>query len=413
MRHTTYPGAAALLAVVCLCVCEASATSLEYVPPPWHNTSSTCAADPGIRRVHGGEVMTWRGRQYLVVASQLELGMAELRATGLAPLSWSRFGVPPYGDRDVNLFNFTVCDDCRYGAAGFDVQGLVLWDSGTGSGPILGESRRWVDSGTAGALTFTYGPRQYLIARVHADCQGDALVEITGIRPEDQRLVQCVTDGAGQPYTVDGGFWLPRDPAPGDPITGHVWLLDRQLGERVHAYTVRTVAGDPWLDAIGWVFRAGWLLDHGVDVDLARRIAVSAYSDGLSVWRIDDPAAPHRLSLTPLWAGVRAWGVELRWPYVWVGAMHTLDAGSTYLWDVSDPARPLSVDPGTWDPAQPWNSYPCSGNKGGTWDPVTDTLRLSRHSVGETFQLHTNPAAIFADGFESGNTAAWTAAQGE
>ena len=411
MRHTHYPGAAALLAVACLSVCAASTTGLEYVPLPWHNTSSNCTADPAVKRVYGPTVMRWGGRDYLVGASQLNPWKAELRATGLGPLSWARLGVPAYGDRDINLFNITVCDDCRYGAAGFDVQGLVVWDWGTGTGPLWGPSHRYVDSGTAGALTFVYGGRQYLIARLSPACQGDALVEVTGVEQADMRLVECVYNGAGQPYVIDGGFWLPRDPAPGDPVTGHVWLLDRQLGERVHTYTVTTVNGDPHLTAIGWVFRAGWLLAPGVAVDQEHGVAVSAYSDGLSVWSLDDPAAPTRLSLTPLWPGARMWGVSLRWPYVWAGVTNSIDPQVTFLLDITRPEAPVMLDPGYWALSHPWNTYPCAGNGGAAW--YGDTLYLARKSVGLRHDLNIEivDPPLFVDGFESGTTAAWTAAQ--
>lgn len=400
-------------------------THLEFLPPLWHDTSGNPAADPENPRVMGPGVLHW-GDAYLVYSDGNELRRRTIRGDGsLGPYSLSHFDVPPPSDADYILFNWSLCDACRFGIAGYNSQGTVLWDSGTGASPLFGDHRRYQDAGTLGGLTFLYGGREYVVSRVPAGCQGWSVAEITGLETSNLRVVQCVTDAAGQPISVDAGFWLPRAPVIGDPLTGHVWLLDSSL-RRVHAYTVRTVAGDPWLDAIGWAINAVWIRARGIDLDLERRIAVSAYSTGMQVWDITDPVAPVLLSTTPLPLAIPAMAVALRWPYVYVGTMHTVDTGSGHLFDITHPTAPVELDPGFWTAfpppcvqgsvvppasAHPWNDYPCASNKGGVW--WGDNLYLARYSVGERFLLHTgaDPELVFADGFDDGTTAAWSAAQ--
>ena len=107
---------------------------LEFSPPVLFDTSGDPTASPDNPRSRGAEVFSWGGHQYLLHGTGNELQMFQVDDPEQpGPGRDSNFHVPPYGDRDYNLFNFSVCDNCRFGAAGFDVQGLVLWDFGTGA----------------------------------------------------------------------------------------------------------------------------------------------------------------------------------------------------------------------------------------------------------------------------------------
>ncbi len=285
----------------------------------------------------------------------------------------SNFGVPPLGDRDYNLFNFTVCDDCRSGAAGFDVQGLVLFDLGTGSLPSFVASRRFTEAGTIGAFTYSYNSQQYLVARVSPLCEENALVRFDGVEPSELGHLQCLTDLSGAAVTVDSGFWL-DDRAPGDDVVGSVYLLD-SVYRQVHMYSVRLEGGHPRLEPAGSVIHAVWILDHGVDLmdhppAPFAPFAVSAYTDGLSVWDLSDPLAPELVVSRPLPYMVAARSVEPAYPNLYVGTLHTVDNGSGHTYDISNPFDPQEFEPEFWVHQQPWNDLGYISNKGGPSPPT-------------------------------------------
>ena len=380
---------------------------LEYVPPPLFDTSWNPLPSPDNPRSRGAEVFTWGGHQYLLHATGNDLQLFNIDDPSLpsAPVD-SDFQVPPYGDRNYNLFNFSVCNDCRYGAAGYDVQGLVLWDFGTGAEPVFVDQERWVDSGSIGGFTFSYGGQQYLIGRVSPQCQGNALVTFDGIHPGDLGFVQCITDVGGVPNPVDGGFWL-DDTVPGDEVVGSVYLLDSSTRD-IHMYSVRIRGGHPSLTPEGAVIKAVWIIDHGMDLAIDPPapwppFAVSAYNDGLKVWDLSDPVSPVLIATHPLPFMVAANSVELVYPYLYVGTMGTVDLGSGHFYNLSTHGLD-EVDPDFWDPIQPWNAYPYMSNKGGAFSRDGKWLFLSRYSVLERFHV----LCVFGDGFEGGGTEAWT-----
>ena len=376
---------------------------LEFLPPPMFDTSSNPAASPANPRSRGAEVISWGGHQYLVhgIGNELELFNVDNPASPGAGFR-SGFGVPPYGDRDYNLFNFTVCDDCRYGAAGFDVQGLVLFDFGSNTTPAWAGDQRWIDSGSIGAFTFKYNNQQYLIARVSSQCQGNALVTFNGINSANLGFVQCVSDAGGVPIPVDGGFWL-DDTVAGDEVVGYVYLLDSST-RNVNMYSVRVQGGHPRLTAEGAVIKGVWILDHGFDIVENppapwAPFAVSAYNDGLKVWDLSDPTAPELIHTGTLPFMVAANSVEVEYPYLYVGTMHTPDNGSGHTYDISNPFQPQEFEPEFWYRGLGWNDYNYLSNKGGAFTPGGDYLFLTRYSVMEKFAVdcvQSAPAASYS-----------------
>jgi hypothetical protein len=377
-------------------------THLEYVPPLWHDTSDNQAADPNNPRAMGASILTWRGQPYLIYSDGNELRRRTIYGDGsLGPYSQSHFDVPPPSDQDYILMGWSQCDDCRYGIAGYNTQGTVLWDAGTGNSPLFGDSRRYQDAGTLGGLTWMYGGKQYVVSRVPTACQGWSVAEITGIEAANLRLVECVADFTGTPISVDGGFWMPES-----ATTGWVYLLDSGL-RRVHPYRVTQQGTDPHLTAFPWAINAVCIRDCGLSVAWPERMAVSAFNDGMRVWNIYNPTAPVLLSTTALPITAAGMSAEVRWPYAYVSTMAGVSTGSTHLFDLTDPAHPVEVNSGFWDSSQPWNSFNWMSNKGGTW--WGDNLYLSRYSVGERFLLTVEQPVqlIFTDGFESGDTGGW------
>jgi hypothetical protein len=378
-------------------------THLEYVPPLWHNTSGNPAADPGNPRAFGALILTWRSQPYLLWSDGNEVRKCQIHGDGsLGACSSSHFDVPPPSDQDYILMSWAVCDDCRFGLAAFNTQGTVLFDMGTGTSPLISQGVRYQDAGTLGGFTWKFSGRQYMVSRVPPGCQGWSVAEITGTAVADLRVVQCVESSTGVPIGVDGGVWMPETDA-----AGWLYLLDSSL-RRVYPYRVTQQGADPHLEAFPWAINAVCLRDCGLSVAWTERRAVSAFSDGMRVWDIGDPTAPVLLSVTSLPITAPGMSAEVRWPYAYVSTMAGVSTGSTHLFDLTDPLHPVEVDPHFWDSTQPWNAYNWMSNKGGTW--WGDHLYLARYSVGERFDLHVEAGEppLFADGFESGDTSAWS-----
>ena len=84
---------------------------------------------------------------------------------------------------------------------------------------------------------------------------------------------------------------------------------------------------------------------------------------------------------------VAANSVELAYPYLYVGTMHTVDTGSGHLYDISNPFDPQEIDPEFWYADQPWNDFDYMSNKGGAFTPDGEWLFLARYSVLERFHV--------------------------
>lgn len=383
---------------------------LEFIPPLLHDTSNNPAADPNNPRVHGAEVITFGSGRYLFYADQLEIYKREIRNDGsLSPASKSRFNIPPYGDRDLNLFNYSICSNCRYGCAGYDVQGTVLWSMGEYDSPIFGESRRYVDSSSIGCFTFLVGSQQYMVGRLSPLCQGNSIVQINGINPENLTLVQCITDAVGTPISVDAGIWMENyNKTPQDPTIGWIYLFDSSL-RRVYSYDVQDTGNGIRLQPYGWWGNFVWILDSGFSVRWVRLydpIGVGLFNGRLSIFDLSNPILPTVISTKTLQLASAAATVEISGNYVWFGVMHTVDNGSSFVFDISDPTNPVEVDQEFFSLTQPWNQYNYIGNKGAAWDG--NDLFLTRNSVLERVRLTPGQSpAIFDDGFESGDTGAW------
>jgi hypothetical protein len=380
----------AALGLLALACCESAwPTELEYVPPPLFDSSDDGSSTPFTLRSQGVALLNWEGGRWLVhnTGNDLELIDVANMENPSGRHTRSHFHTVPIGDRDFWLSNFFVCEGCRFGTAGFDSVGTVLFDLGASpSGPYFAQAHYYQDVPARGAFTFKHAGQQYLISSVRGECPDEQLTTFSGTNLEALRPLQCLSHG------VDGGF----------VVGEYLYLVDSSGG--VRCYRMLDVGTALVLEPLGRVLYGRWNRGRSVDVDGSHAVTVSG-AQGIQLWDIANPAAPVPLGVA--WnpapqAGLNT--VALSWPYLWVSSMGITDA---YTFDVSDPAHPVPVDPEFWDPAHPWNAYPYSSHIGAVW--ADDWLVLSRMSVVERVRLVQTapPEEIFQNGFESGDSIAW------
>ena len=128
------------------------------------------------------------------------------------------------------------------------------------------------------------------------------------------------------------------------------------------------------------------------------------------MWDVTDPVAPVMLSET---LGALPYGLPaLAGDVLWVGVYNATASETTY--DVSGPANPVLYRDDFWDGANAWNAHPCSTIQTGSVF-VGDYLFSGRYEVFQRFDFSdceygppVDPALIFADGFEAGDTGGWS-----
>jgi len=386
------------------------AECLTYSPPPLFNTSSNPEADPSNKRSQGITWMTFAGHRYLVHNTGNNLAAIRLDdPLNPGPTSSSNFRVPFSSDRDYQLFNFSVCDNCRFGGAWFDMDGSVLFDLGELSSPTF-SSKKYPDAGGMGGFTFKHGDQQYLIGRRWLEgCIGkDALYTIDGTHPEDLALLRCVVDSAGVPVQVLNGHYLPGSPA-------YLYLVTTAGAGKVEVYEVSGSGAGLTLTPRGSPFSATWIRGRGVDIDLSTPLgplAAVANSSGTSLWSLSNPAAPTKLAQWDPWPAYDMNSCALQYPYLWVATKPASSTGTQHTYDITDPSAPVEVAFPFWDETNPWIAIPYSTNYESVFTADAAWLFMSRYSVVlrvavDDAQCRPHPVGIFADGFETGSTEAW------
>ena len=142
--------AGALLAVLTAGPGHAQSSScFQFVGTPL-NTSDNCDATPTTKRSVGLRTFSWKGHSYLINNTQNNFEVYSIdNPQAPSRVTYSSFGVTLHTDTDQNLKQFSVCDDCRYGVAGFGVEGILLFDLGTGATPSFG-GKEFVEYRNAG-----------------------------------------------------------------------------------------------------------------------------------------------------------------------------------------------------------------------------------------------------------------------
>ncbi len=372
-----------------------------YSSPPLLDTSADPGGTPFTKRALGVKLYRYGSDQYIVYNTGNDLAIRNLNdPENPGPPHVSDFNVPPFGDRDYNLFNFDICDDGVLGIAGFDAQGTVLFSlgtPGTSQFPSFGNFTYFDESGGVGGVTFRYAGQQYLVAKnLPGGCVGaPTLWRYTAPSSSGLQVVECV-DADGQAIGIDGGYRVSN--WSGDFVV---------IADATRKGYIFEVEAGPTLRYTGtWVY-APTSTGHGFAAEAVPGLTASAFGDAylydasggldfpalVSQWT---PEAAHMVSL-----------VAVQSPYLWMSPT----AGQTYAYDVTVPGAPRPVDGDFWDGSQDWNAVPYIMNRDAVTTADGHWLFVARYSVLQRFEITRDCLLpeLFADTFESGDTSAWSA----
>jgi hypothetical protein len=394
----------------------AQPSCLRYIPPPLFDTSWNPEASPSNPRVHGVDLLQWGRHRYLVYNTGNEVALRLYNAPGNPGAVHSTAfhvvnggPVNSHGDRDYNLFDFTVCDRCPVGVAGYDAMGAVLFELELdGDGDLVTDDFAYYPQATvSGAFTFRHGAQQYMVMNGLPDTCGSAtLYAIDGILETDRQVLQCLERLGGGVMTVDGGFYIPDG---GDGFS-YVYLLDERLD--VVMYRITGTGADLRLNNLGALMRAAHM---SLDLDgpaAFPRLAITGGIWGLEIWDLQQPANPTLLAYWDPNPALSENRTAIRYPYGFATARGFNSPDATFLFDISDPINPQLLEPDFWtvDIDHPWNTYSFIANQDAVITDDADWLIFSRYSVLQTFRIPCS--LVFADDFESGDLDAWARVAG-
>jgi hypothetical protein len=390
-------------------------TTLEFfeLTEDWQ---SEAPAMPSTPRAHALQVSWWHGVPYLFMDDGNGLRIYDI-SFPLAPqlvdsITFACFDecpTAPVGDHDWMHRNFSVCDDCRYGAAQLWLAGTVLFDLGTGSQPAFTAIEHYdVDSADVeGIFTFSHLDQQFLVATDHpggcgsgsADPQA-TLFKLDGISGADLTNLQCLETDPGDSFHVQNGLYLPGS-------TGtYVYLLESTTYD-VDIYGISGAGDTLQLSYVAQPFKAYSRQGSAIRADLDSDMLVTSIPSGSPViYDISDPGTPAALSSPGAFdaylGGAQVSRVAISSSLVWFGVPVDSEA---FTFDITDPSNPVPFYQSFWDPANPWNSYDYLGNYDAVLSPDGSALYLARHSVLEVISTG---ISVFFDDFESGDTSKWS-----
>jgi MYXO-CTERM domain-containing protein len=387
---------------------------LSVHPELLFDTSSDCDARPNNPKVYGLKVIAWQGHDYLLANNGNGLQMWNIDdPTSPQPhgtVWWCTVNSTPlfpHGDLDHNLYNFTVCDDCRFGSANFSNAGSVLFDLGTGATPVLSTTgqycRGYPDIDARGSFTFRHNGQQYLIMTDDIDvCQGDAALYLFDtIEKEQLTFLQCVTDAQGNAFLAYGGFYVPHSDIQ-EPEIAYLYIFDQM--KRGHILEANGSSTSLTLSYLSQPLLGAYIRGEGVALDRDHDLAVTSSNLGTTLYDISTPDQPTEITSVPNSVSMNL--ASIAYPYLWVGTTASVDART---FDISDPNNPVELDPDFWDPSQTWNSqYDCTFNQDSAFSRDGDVLFLSRHSVLQAISFHacaTDPdAGVFDASVDAGSS---------
>ncbi len=372
-----------LIAIGTIIIIWAAALSsgqcLEFTPPLMFDTSGNSSAHPANPRIHGISQMEWKGKNYLI--GNIGNRMSRWDITDPAnPGTQSRGPIFawPTGDRDYTLFNFGLCDDCKYGIVGAEANGTIIWSWGTSSVPLFSTFNHYVDWGNVGAATYMSGSDQYIVVNnLPNKCSGGKAGVFRIDSLTSQPRVQCLSNTTGGAFIVHGGL----------VIGEYLYLVDANMVVRIYH-----INGSQ-LDYHSEPIHAFWV--HGRGIRVSEDRLVTATPLGTWVYDVSDPAAPVELA-------------EMTMPIGYANVAGISDFGiltaskgtGTGIWFWKNGSI---INQDFWDITHPWNSYPRSSNY--DVEMVGEWMYFARFSVLE--KIHICNDLIFADGFETGDTSKW------
>jgi len=348
---------------------------------------------PSTPRAMAAEVQRWNGNEYLWLNDANGFFVYDL-ADPLTPTltleqklacSGACITEPPAGYAE-SLYNFSICDECRFGVAQLWIAGTVLFDLGVQTSPSFGPMQLFeAKNTTRGAFTFEHEGQQYLIINRHPGGCGTApygslatVFLFDGIDQIDLVNIQCLELPSGGTVNVANGLYLSN-------VHGSfVYLVDVD-SEAVHIFEITGTGSNLQLQYLEQPMHATSTFGRGLRADKTHDLLVSANVAGAYLWDISDPGNP--LLLFPfdnILGNVQVIRAAIRYPFVWLagGPM-----GSTFTVDISNISAPQVIDPGFWDPEVPWNSYLYEVDLGAEFSSDGLALYGARYSVAQAISV--------------------------
>jgi hypothetical protein len=334
------------------------------------------------RRALSTELLRWTDHDYLVANDGNGLVLWNIDDPASPQLLTSRQLIG-YGDalllpaaaREHNLFNVSMCDDCRYAVAHSESVASIFLDLGTGAEPSLATAMVQEGPRGMGSFTFSHNDQQYLIINnLPGGCDTGlirpkaTLFELNGIGENQQAMVSCVETTGGNSFEVYGGHYL------ADESGAFLYLVDST--SHVHIYEI-----DDSGEELALIYRsspmvASMVNGKGLRVDVANHLAATASNFGVTLWDISDPANPSEVaSWSPSTGSMNL--VAIAYPYLWVGSKATQRA---LTYDIEDPAHPQPLHHDFWDPDE-WSSFDYSAVFDAVFSRDRSTLYLARFSI--------------------------------
>jgi hypothetical protein len=351
---------------------------LQWVPPLLHDSSGNPDAVPSNPRIFGTDVMSWNGTPYLLANQGNNLDMWRISdPQNPGPKSESYFRAGYLGDRDYNLFNFSVCDDCQFGVASFEQLGAVLFSFGTGQTPgFQANPVQYPSAQSFGAFTFKHNGQQYLL--INGMPNGDKgtpapanLFLFNGLDTSQITRIGRV-DAGGTVITVLGGVYVNSGSG------AFVYVFDKAF--HGHIFKLVGTGANLSLQYMGSPFIAGYIRSIGFRVDASGSYAAAVFGTNAAIYDISIPDQPAVLKQwTPDPDNAMA-SVAIGYPFLWMGRTG-FKVSRTY--DISNPTAPISLDQGFWDPANDWNDYGSLYDTDSVFSPDASTLYDGRYSVLE------------------------------
>ncbi len=355
---------------------------LQWVPPLLHNTSANPSGLPSNPRILGTDVMYWNGAPYLVANNGNNLDLwriSSAQSPGAKIESFFNAGV--LGDRDYNLFNFSVCDDCQFGVASFEQLGVVLFSLGTGQNPSFQSNpRKYPTAQSKGAFTFKHNGQQYLLINGMPNGDQDTpkpanLFLFNGLDTSAMTRLARV-DVNGSVMTVLGGDYI--NSASG----AYIYVFDASLHGNI--FKLVGTGANLTLQYMGSPFVAGYVQSRGFRVDASGTYAAAVWGTNAAIYDISIPDQPAVLEQWTPDPQKQMTSVAIGYPFLWM-AQKGSQVARTY--DITNPGAPVSLDQGFWDPVLDWNAYGSLYDYDAVFSPDASTLYDGRYSVLEMFSF--------------------------